>query len=207
MAITYPLAQPTSIGIADITFTMTNARASSQSPFTGRTQLYKWPLQQWDVSIMLPPVKRDLAEPWLTFLAKLNAGASTDFPSFHLSNPDATPLGSQPSNFIVNNGGDPNTLLLGNLATGQNGVLEAGDYIRVGVGGSARYHKVLDTVNSDVSGNAEVLVWPANYQSLSNAEGSLQDAYGTFILTEPSVSFNINSISSYGIEFSARSIV
>lgn len=207
MAITYPLAQPTSIGIADITFTMTNARAMSQSPFTGRTQLYKWPLQQWDVRVTLPPMKRDLAEPWITFLAKLNAGVSTDFPSFHLSNPDATPLGSQPSNFIVNNGGDPNTLLLSNLVTGQTGVLAEGDYIRVGVGGAARYHKVLDRVDSDGTGNAEATIWPANYQPLSNAQGSLQDAYGTFILTDPSVSFNINNISSYGIEFTARSIV
>lgn len=207
MAISYPLQFPTVSGVADITFNMRNARATTASPFTGRKKQYKWPLQVWDVDITLPPMKRDMAETWITFLAKLNAGVSTDFSSFYLTDPNGYAMGGQVGDFQVNAGGDPNTVNLSNMNSLRTNALVAGDYIRIGTGSSARLHKVLDTVDTSIAGTAQVSIWPATYQSLNDTEGSLQDAYGVFTLKSPNVSYNINNISSYGINFSAESLV
>jgi hypothetical protein len=68
MAISYPLALPTSIGIAEITLSANNAVAISQSPFTFQQQIIRHPGQRWTASVSIPPVRRDLAEPWVAFL-------------------------------------------------------------------------------------------------------------------------------------------
>lgn len=207
MAISFPLDFPTETGISDIVFHMDNARAISRSPFTGRQQVYKWPLQKWSVDITLPTMQRDRAEAWIVFLAKLNSGVSTDLPTFYLSDPNAQPLGSQATNFLVNSGGDPNTVNLSDLDTGKVGALLPGDYIRIGTGSSSRLHKVLDQVDSNGVGEGSAAIWPANYQSLNDTEGSNLDAYGVFLLTDNRSSFSINNNSSYGITFTAESLV
>jgi hypothetical protein len=60
----YPLALPTSIGIANITLSANNAVAISQSPFTFQQQIVQHAGQRWTASVSIPPVRRDLAEPW-----------------------------------------------------------------------------------------------------------------------------------------------
>ena len=206
MAINYPIPIPTAIGISQVTFSMVNTKTLSQSPFTGAQQQYVWPRQQWEVDVVIPPIQRqDGAEEWITFLAKLQAGTSTSFPSFHMSDPNGYPIGSQGTNFTVQSSG-PNLIDLSGLQGGTNNVLAQGDYIRIGTGESARYHKVLDQVDSDSSGNAQASIWPSNKQA-GPVEGSLQDAYGTFMMDNNSPSFTINDISSYGISFKARSLI
>jgi len=206
MAISYPLAIPTAIGASEVVFRMINAKSLSQSPFTGSQQQIVWPKQQWEVEFNVPPVKReDGAEAWITFLAKLQAGTTTSFPSFYLSDPNGYPMGSQATNFTVTKV-DPNTVDLSGLQAGASKVLAMGDYIRIGQGESSRYHKVLDQVDADGLGNAQANIWPSNNQ-VGPVQGSLQDAYGVFIMTQNMPEFSINDISSYGISFSARSLV
>jgi len=84
LAISYPLALPTSIGIADITLSANNAVAISQSPFTFQQQIIRHPGQKWVASVSIPPVHRDLAEPWVSFLLSMNGPAG----SFLLGDPN-----------------------------------------------------------------------------------------------------------------------
>lgn len=85
MAISYPLALPTSIGIANITLSANNAVAISQSPFTFKQQIVQHAGQRWTASVSIPPVRRDLAEPWVSFLLSLNGPVGT----FLLGDPNA----------------------------------------------------------------------------------------------------------------------
>jgi hypothetical protein len=91
LAISFPLALPTSIGIANITLSANNAVAISQSPFTFQQQIVQHPGQRWTASVSIPPVRRDLAEPWNAFLLALNGPVGT----FLLGDPNAkAPRGS-----------------------------------------------------------------------------------------------------------------
>jgi hypothetical protein len=85
LAISYPLALPTSIGIANITLSANNAVAVSSSPFTFRQQIVQHAGQRWTASVSIPPVRRDLAEPWNAFLLALNGPVGT----FLLGDPNA----------------------------------------------------------------------------------------------------------------------
>ena len=91
MAITYPVSTPTSIGIANVELTATNAVAVSRSPFTFSQQVHTYPGQMWSATVSIPPVRKDLAEPWVAFLLSLRGQTGT----FLLGDPNnTTPRGT-----------------------------------------------------------------------------------------------------------------
>ena len=91
MAISYPLATPTTIGIESIELRAVNAVAISQSPFTFQQQVISHGGQKWEASVSIPPVRRDLAAPWKAMLTALKGQTGT----FLLGDPDyATPQGT-----------------------------------------------------------------------------------------------------------------
>ena len=62
---------PTDIGFAQITLSAMNAVATSESPFTYKQQIVQHTGQAWKASVTIPPVRRDLGEPWVAFLLSL----------------------------------------------------------------------------------------------------------------------------------------
>ena len=91
MAIAYPLSIPTAIGIEQIELRANNVVAVSESPFTFVQQTVVHSGQRWEASVTIPPVRRDLAEPWIAFLLSLQGRRGT----FLLGDPNmATPRGS-----------------------------------------------------------------------------------------------------------------
>ena len=188
MAISYPLALPTSIGIAEITLSADNAVAISQSPFTFQQQVIRHPGQRWSASVSIPPVRRDLAEPWVAFLLALNGPVGT----FLLGDPNAkAPRGSATSATITGAAGSasPTITMIGTLL--------AGDYIQVGTGGTATLHKVLQ----DRTGTGTIEIWPTLRSSVTGATVTLTDTVGRFRLSGNQQSFSINNASIYGISF------
>jgi hypothetical protein len=77
MAISYPLSLPTTIGIANIELTATNAVAISRSQFTFAQQVHIYPGQMWSASVSLPPLRREFIEPWVSMLLALRGQAGT----------------------------------------------------------------------------------------------------------------------------------
>ena len=188
MAISYPLALPTSIGIAEITLSADNAVAISQSPFTFQQQVIRHPGQRWSASVSIPPVRRDLAEPWVAFLLALNGPVGT----FLLGDPNAkAPRGSATSATITGAAGaaSPTITMIGTLL--------AGDYIQVGTGVTATLHKVLQ----DRTGTGTIEIWPALRSTVTGATVTLTDTVGRFRLSGNQQSFSINNASIYGISF------
>ena len=91
MALSYPLATPTSIGIESIELRAVNAVATSQSPFTYKQQIISHGGQKWEASVNIPSVHRDKAAQWKALLVGLKGQTGT----FLLGDPDyATPQGT-----------------------------------------------------------------------------------------------------------------
>ena len=188
MSISYPLALPTSIGIAEITLSANNAVATSQSPFTFQQQIIQHPGQRWTASVSIPPVRRDLAEPWVAFLLSLNGPVGT----FLLGDPNAkAPQGTATSATITGAARSSSPTIT------MTGTLLAGDYIQIGSGATATLHKVL----VDRSGTGTLEIWPALRSTASSATVTLTNTVGRFRLSGTQQSFGINNASVYGISF------
>ena len=188
MSISYPLALPTSIGIAEITLSANNAVATSQSPFTFQQQIIQHPGQRWTASVSIPPVRRDLAEPWVAFLLAMNGPVGT----FLLGDPNAkAPQGTATSATITGAARSSSPTIT------MTGTLLAGDYIQIGSGATATLHKVL----VDRSGTGTLEIWPALRSTASSATVTLTNTVGRFRLSGTQQSFGINNASVYGISF------
>jgi len=188
MAITYPLTLPTSIGIANITLYANNAVAISQSPFTFQQQIIQHAGQRWTASVSIPPVRRDLAEPWNAFLLALNGPVGT----FLLGDPNAkAPRGTASTATLTGTAGSSSPTIT------MTGTLLAGDYIQLGSDGTSTLHKVL--VGRSGSGTLEI--WPKLRSSVTNSTVTLNNTVGRFRLSSTQQSFSIDSASIYGISF------
>jgi len=194
LAISYPLALPTSIGIAQISLSANNAVSLVQSPFTFQQQVIRHPGQRWTASVTIPPVRRDLAEPWVAFLLALNGPVGT----FLLGDPNAkAPRGTATSATITGAAGSSSPTIT------MTGTLLAGDYIQIGSAGTSTLHKVL----VDRNGTGTIEIWPALRSSVTTATVTLTNTVGRFRLSGTQQSFNINDSSVYGISFDAVEVV
>lgn len=188
MAISYPLTLPTSIGIANITLSANNAVAISQSPFTYQQQIVQHAGKRWTASVSIPPVRRDLAEPWNAFLLSLNGPVGT----FLLGDPNGKePRGTSSSATLTGTAGSSSPSIT------KTGTLLAGDYIQLGSGATATLYKVLE----DKSGSGTIEIWPALRSSVTGANVILTNTVGRFRLSSTQQSFSIDSASIYGISF------
>ena len=188
MAISYPLTLPTAIGIANITLSANNAVAISQSPFTFQQQIVQHAGQRWTASVSIPPVRRDLAEPWNAFLLALNGPVGT----FLLGDPNAKgPQGTVSTATLTGTAGSSSPSIT------KTGTLLAGDYIQLGSGATATLYKVLE----DKSGNGTIEIWPKLRSSVTGANVVLTNTVGRFRLSSNQQSFSINEASIYGISF------
>jgi len=190
MAISYPLATPTTIGIESIELRAVNAVAISQSPFTFQQQVISHGGQKWEASVSIPPVRRDLAAPWKAMLTALKGQTGT----FLLGDPDyATPQGTVTSCVLTGSAGDETASVV------MTGSLLAGDYIQLGTGSSSRLHQVL----VDKTGNGSLEIWPALRSDYTDASVTFNAAKGVFRLSGNMTSWSINNASAYSISFEA----
>ena len=190
MALSYPLATPTTIGIESIELRAVNAVAVSQSPFTYKQQVISHGGQKWEASVNIPSVHRDKAAEWKAMLVGLKGQAGT----FLLGDPDyATPQGTVSSCVLSGNAGEDNATVV------MTGTLKAGDYIQLGSGSSAKLHQVL----LDQDGDGTIQIWPSLRSTYSSATVTFNSPKGVFRLATNMTSWSINNASIYGISFEA----
>lgn len=190
MALSYPLATPTTIGIESIELRAVNAVAVSQSPFTYKQQVISHGGQKWEASVNIPSVHRDKAAQWKAMLVGLKGQTGT----FLLGDPDyATPQGTVSSCVLSGNVGDETASVV------MTGTLKAGDYIQLGSGSSAKLHQVL----LDQSGDGTIQIWPSLRSTYSSATVTFNSPKGVFRLATNMTSWSINNASIYGISFEA----
>lgn len=204
MAESYPLTMPTG-NIARIRLIGKSVVGMSESPFTFSQQVYRHQGQGWEADISLSNMKREDAEVWVSFLLRLRGKYGT----FLLGDPNgATPRGSAASEAgaPVVNGSDQtgDFLNIDGLPVSTTGYLKAGDYIQLGSGSTATLHKVLEDVDSDASGEATLNLFPSVRSApADNSVITVSNCKGNFRLNVNETSWDINTMSVYGITFGA----
>ena len=190
MALSYPLATPTTIGIESIELRAVNAVAVSQSPFTYKQQVISHGGQKWEASVNIPSVHRDKAAEWKAMLVGLKGQAGT----FLLGDPDyVTPQGTVSSCVLTGTAGEDSADVV------MTGTLKAGDYIQLGSCSSAKLHQVL----LDQDGDGTIQIWPSLRYTYSSATVTFNSPKGVFRLATNMTSWSINNASIYGISFEA----
>lgn len=195
MAISYPLTMPTNIGMASIELRAKNTVAVSMSPFTYKSQTHSYDGQMWEADVTLPPMNRDDAEAWVSFLMSLKGRAG----SFLLYDPSAkNPRGTATSLYVSGNVGDDSLTL-----DSANGTLKAGDYIQLGAASDATLHKILVTP----SANEPIEIWPKLRKNRSSVSAVLVNASGVFRLASNETSWSVDNASFFGISFGATEVL
>ena len=190
MALSYPLATPTTIGIESIELRAVNAVAVSQSPFTYKQQIVSHGGQKWEASVNIPSVHRDKAAEWKAMLVGLRGQTGT----FLLGDPDyVTPQGTVSSCVLSGNVGDDTASVV------MTGTLKAGDYIQLGSGASSKLHQVL----LDQDGDGTIEIWPSLRSDYTSSTVVFNSPKGVFRLSTNMTSWSINNASIYGISFEA----
>lgn len=149
---------PACKGPSDISLGMSDGVAAVPSPFVpSQMQTQAWAgADAWDMQVTLPPLTNAQAADWEGFLAELRGQLNV----FQIGDPRRkSPLGSAPGVPVAAGGNTAFSVSL--LTTGWTHsaarILLRGDMLQVGY----RLHRVCETVNSDVSGNCTIPVWPA----------------------------------------------
>lgn len=202
VGMSYPLSLPDGIGIAQVSFRGDSAVTRSESPFTFKQQVVRFPGQRWSVDITIPPYRRETMEPLLAFLLAMNGSEKT----FLLGDPNGkTPRGSGRGIVLVNGGGQTgNSLAVSDATPNTVGWLKTGDWIQIGTGASSRLYKVLQDVTTDGDGNARIIIWPDLRSSpADNSAVRLENTVGVFRLANNNTSWSIDNASTYGVSFSA----
>lgn len=196
MAITFPLTPPSSPTHRSIKFTQLSAGAKHVSPFNFTEQVYVHKGQAWQAEVTLPKMLRAEAEAWIAFLLSLNGLEGT----FYLRDESSkTARGVATGTPVINSGGTVDQLKIGGFTASVTGILKAGDWI----GCENQLYKVLQDANSNVSGVADVYVWPdARTYPATSAAVTVSSAKGVFRLAAP-ISWDIDHMKVYGLSFSA----
>lgn len=198
--ITYPLAVPTSIGLASIELRSGNAVAISSSPFTFNQTVYAYAGQRWSASVTIPPVRRDDAEPWVAFLVSLRGQYGT----FLMGDPNgAIQQGNATGNLLVNGASQTGGSLVCDGMPFSTLCFKAGDYIQLGTTDATRtLHKILQDATSDGAGNLTLDVWPhIRTAPANNQVVTYTNTVGRWRLASNESAWSIDSVTKYGISF------
>jgi len=202
MAITYPLSPPASPGFRTMGWSPRSVVAVSESPFSLSQQVYVHQGAAWSISVSLPPMVRDDAEGWVAWKLALNGREGT----FTLGDPKgSTPRGTIAAGGIAVLGAHAARSRTIALQGGLEGAtVLPGDYIQLGAGSTAKLHKNLTAATFDASGHATLDIWPPLRGAVSDAaEVVTRNCVGLFRMTSNVMTWDIDEMSFYGIDFQA----
>jgi hypothetical protein len=168
MPITYPIELPTDPGFTEVIWRPISAVVRQEHEFTLTSKIYAWEGQTRSVTIRLPPLLTlAQARLWCVWALKLNGAEGT----FLLSDETIRRItGTCPVSFtgasIATGGGGPGDLLqTTGWPTSETGYLKAGDMISI----QNRLYTLLEDMDTDGAGAAEIQVWPIVRTAIPNA--------------------------------------
>lgn len=188
------ITMPTSPAFTKSEWGIQRTVSKSESPYTGSTQVHKYPKSQWYANLTLPPMKRAQAVAWQAFFLSTEGIANT----FLLGDPDAKLVnGTATSCVVAVDGAIGDTQL--NLTIGAGNTLNRGSYIQLGTGSSSRLYMVVD----DNTSNGVVSIQPSLKSAITvTTDATIVNAKGVFRMTGNDQSWSANEISIYGLTFS-----
>lgn len=153
--LSFPVSLPRTTGVREIAWYVDQVRKVSESPFTLQRQVYRHSGERWRVAIVLPPLTRQQADEWTSFLLYMSGGFGQVWFGDVLQ---ASPRGKAWGSPQVNTDGQSGrTLQIKGFNPNVEGVLLAGDRVQVG---NHLYQNLRD-VNSDGSGYATLDIFPS----------------------------------------------
>ena len=186
---------PTSIGYESIVLRALQASVTSQSPFTFKQQVIRFTGDRWEASVTIPPVSRELAEPWVAFLLRCKGPTNT----FNLGDPTATTNLGDIAGMTITGTAGADSVTVG--AT--SGTIKAGDYFQVGTNENSKLYKALND-----AGNTDTLdIFPRLRANATTASVSTTAPVGTFRLSTGLQEWEITSPTIYGISFDCTEVV
>lgn len=198
---------PTSSCFASVQLSLRRIVPRTISPFTLDEQSFLWPGEQWSVDFALPPVlSRDIAADWQAFGVSMKGS----YNYFLLGDPTATvPRGVATGTPVVSSGGQTGNLLATSGWTPSTaGIILRGTYIQLGTGVNARLHMVIEDVNSNGSGNANLPIEPALRASPGlNDPVILNNPRGVFRLEDNTFGWSVLPGPRYAFSFSAIEVI
>jgi hypothetical protein len=158
MAITYPLALPTTVGLDLFTLRQMDVVAISRSPFSLAQQVYAHSGACWMAELSWPILTQAQAAEIIAFLDSLRGVYGT----FTMGDPVFTaPTGTGLGTPLVNGANAIRSTTLATKGwTPSSQVLKGGDLFQLGSAGTSRLYRNLTTVTADGSGNATLDIWP-----------------------------------------------
>lgn len=191
MALSYPLAMPSSPTFREVTYVPMTVVGAKRSPFTGQRQTYVWPGQWWAIKAVLPPIKDDSeADAWIAWKLGLNGQQGT----FNLGpstrkTPRSTWAGS------VQIGAGVTALSTTVVFQGGSGTPAVGDWFQVGT----VLHRVVQ-VNSATN----VDVWPRTRSAYAQTTAVvISSPKGLFCLADNDMQWTVDVAKHTGLTLNA----
>ena len=196
----YPLTLPTATGVTTQNFGLTRTIAVSVSPFTKQEQVFQHEGEQWKTTFTLPPMKKDKAAIWLSFLMSLRGRRGT----FKLGDQDRKTIQGTATGTVRVNGASQtgNSINLDGFTASRANVFLAGDYIQI----NSYLYMVSANVTANGSGEAAVLVEPSlrtGIEAINNDTVVIYSNTTTLMRLDTNfTNWDTNKVSVYGISFS-----
>ncbi len=196
----YPLTLPTITGIKQQTFGLQRAVSVTMSPFTYQEQVYQHEGERWSGLYTLPPMLKNHAAIWLSFLMKLRGRRGT----FKAGDQDRKTIqGATVGTVLVNGAGQTgNSINVDGVGATVTGAFKAGDYITI----QDRLYMVTDDANSNGSGEATLYIEPALRSGIlaiaDDATVLYTNTTALMRLDSNEQNWDTDHISKYGISFS-----
>jgi|TARA_R110001606_G_scaffold366749_1_gene522013 hypothetical protein len=196
----YPLTLPTATGVTTQNWGLRKTVAITQSPFTAQQQVYQHEGEQWKATFSLPPMKKDKAAIWLSFLLQLRGIRGT----FKIGDQDRKNIQGVATGTILVNGASQvgNSIDLDGFANSTNNVFKAGDYIQI----NSYLYMIVENANSNGSGQSNVKIEPSLRSGIETINDNTTVLYTNTTtimrLDTNFTSWNTDRVSKYGISFS-----
>ena len=195
----YPLTLPTVTGVRTQNWGLRKTVSITQSPFTAQQQVYEHDGQQWKATFSLPPMLKDSASVWLSFLLSLRGVRGT----FKIGDQDRKTIQGVATGTIRVNGASQvgNSIDLDGFANSTNNVFKAGDYIQI----NSYLYMIIEDANSNGSGEANVKIEPSLRSGIETINDDTTVIYTNTTtimrLDTNFTSWNTDAVSKYGISF------
>ena len=196
----YPLTLPTITGIKQQTFGLTRAISVTQSPFTYQEQVYQHEGEKWTGMYTLPPMLKNHAAIWISFLIKLRGRRGT----FKAGDQDRKTIQGATVGTVLVNGASQtgNAINVDGLGTSVTGAFKAGDYITI----QDYLYVITEDVNSNGSGEATLYIEPklrSGIQAIADdAVVTYTNTYTLMRLDDNKQNWTTDHVSKYGLAFS-----
>ena len=163
MAITYPLVMPTFPGPKSGSLEAISPQAVVASTFSNKIQVQSFAADRWMAKWTFPPIKPELAGPWISFVTALRNLEGSFLATPHLAQYHRGPLTRDDPEIPVRVSGDQQTgrtLVIDGFEPNVTGWAQAGDYFSYGTGADTKFFMITENVDTPSGGDVEISVFP-----------------------------------------------